>query len=389
MTSQQDQPATQLDRDGLPECMEIGSWVRGLRDWPAGEDRGALRGWLAGLVRWSRPDGSAMFGPPGLDPERREALRTLVPREAGPEWATVLRRWFPNWSLDYESDAPLPLPAFAAKKHPLAILRANWLPKGDWLAVDHRDPAADCRLELAGKGIGWLGPSWSFAIEPGGEGADPATAASSRRLHWQTGSKADLLVWEFRLGDVRVRRLALLLRGKELALLADDVRGPAGAVVETAIPIGKGLEPTTQPDSRGIRLRRGNQGSAVIAPLALPCSPYETRRGSLQIVDGRLVLRQTLGETGRGWLPLLVSWDSMRNRKPWDWRSLTVTRQGRISPEGAATAVRVRAGDETLLFYRSLMAPTLRVALGKQTTSRFLVAQLNAAGQFDPLAQWD
>lgn len=373
-----------LDAQGLPETLEVGGWAGALRDRSTAEDPKGLRNWLKALVRWSRPDGSAMFGPAGLDAARREVLRALVPAGAGAEWATVLRRWFPNWSLDYEADAPLPLPAFAAKERPLAILRANWLAKGDWLAVDHRNPEAPCNLELTGRGIVWLGPAWTLATEP----ATAVPTATTRRLRWQADSKADFFAWEFRAGDLRVRRIALLLRGRELALIADDVRGPAGATITTSIPFGPGLEPSKHPDFRGVRLRKGNQGTALVIPPMLPCSPYETKRGSFEIEEGRLVLRQPLGERGRAWLPLLISWDSARNRKPWDWRPLTITQGGRMSSPEAAAAVRVRAGDETYLFYRSLAAPTLRVALGKQTTSRFLAAQLNAEGQFDLLAQW-
>ncbi len=59
---------------------------------------------------------------------------------------------------------------------------------------------------------------------------------------------------------------------------------------------------------------------ARVYPLALPTAPYATDRGSFASDGQQIVLRQK-GEASRIWLPLLVSWDRTRNRKPARWRS--------------------------------------------------------------------
>ena len=69
-------------------------------------------------------------------------------------------------------------------------------------------------------------------------------------------------------------------------------------------------------------------------PIGLPCAAYATDRGIFKTEVTELVLKQTaIGR--KSWLPLLVSWDSARNRKDLHWRILTVSERSPIvSPDG-------------------------------------------------------
>jgi hypothetical protein len=117
--------------------------------------------------------------------------------------------------------------------------------------------------------------------------------------------------------------------------------------------------------------------------------PDPQRRGTFEAQGGGLRLSRPL-DARRCWLPLLVSWDPLRDRRAVDWRPLTVAEQSRICPAESAFAARVSWGrGETLLIYRSLARPALRSVLGHQTRARFLVALFGADGKVTPLVKVD
>jgi hypothetical protein len=289
--------------------------------------------------------------------------------------------WFPSHD-DTESSSP-PLPAWSSEKHPLASLRADWLKSGEFLAVDHRLTGPTTRFELLGGGAPWLGPDWSLSTGDGSRASRPRIQA------WSTSSTADLLEWSFRSDAARITRTALVLRGRRLALFADQVDfGGAddGRPVSLSLARHSGIRTDGDEESRTLGLRRTrDRASARAYPLGLPCLPYKTEKGNFHARDGRLVLTQARSGR-RTWLPILVSWDAARNRKPVQWRALTVSERSKVCPPDAAVAVRARWGrDETIVIYRSLARPGLRAFLGHQTRARFLVGTFSSDGDLKPL----
>jgi hypothetical protein len=262
------------------------------------------------------------------------------------------------------------------------MLRADWSSVGDLLAVDHRENGSTSRLELRGLGRTWLGPAWNSGL-----GQVPTGAA--KRTLWVTNPSADLAEWSFRVGPYRVVRTALLLRGRRLALLADQLEGgePDAAM---RIELANGVEAAPLTENRGLALTTARKRSAArVFPIGLPCAAYATDRGAFRNVDGSLVLSQR-NEGGRCWLPLLVSWEPARNRRPVNWRLLTVTEKSRICPAERAVAARISWGrDETLVIYRSLARPAIRAFLGHQTRARFLVALFDREGNVEPIVKID
>ena len=92
-------------------------------------------------------------------------------------------------------------------------------------------------------------------------------------------------------------------------------------------------------------------------PLGLPSLPYATDRGSLVAEGDRLVLTQG-AEARRMWLPLVLSWDKLRNRRLARWRRLTVSEKSKACPPGVAFAARIGWGPgDGLVVYRSLGRP--------------------------------
>lgn len=372
-----------LEGDGIPRGVPVTSW------WPlltqidrAGTAIGgslgerateALRAFLLATLRFSRPDGSAVFGPRDAAEDRAGVLRRWVLRLEDPGLAQVARWWFGR-RAGCATLGPPPLPAFGRTARPLAMLRADWRPRGDLVAIDHREPAGATALEVQVAGGTLLGPSW---VAGGG------ATGRSRGVGYRSGPLADWFEWAVPAGSSRVIRTAVLLRGQRLALLADEWHR-AGSALTSRLGLAEGIAATAIPETRALALK-GPGVSARALPLALPALPYPTERGALVAEAGTLLLSQR-AETRRAWLPLLLSWDPARNRRLARWRSLTVAERSKVCPPGVAFAARVAWGPgDGLVIYRSLARPALRSFLGHQTSARFLIGLFDAKGNVKPL----
>jgi hypothetical protein len=278
---------------------------------------------------------------------------------------------------------PPPLPAYCSPTSPLAALRASWQKDADMLVLDHRRPESATRFELMGRGLPWLGPAWTLANAP-------RSVSRPRCTTWLTNSIVDLAEWTFRAGDIRLTRTALLLRGRRLALLADQVdrHAMSNEPLELLYSVPPGITVAPIDRSRAMVLRgAGRAQNAQMLPLSLPCLPYVTDRGKFEATSAGASLSLMQMPRGRRcWIPLLVSWDGQRHRRRLSWRGLTVSEDAGICPPDLAFAVRVSWGrDETYVLYRSLGAPRLRAFLGHKTGARFLLGRFTSEGIVEPL----
>jgi hypothetical protein len=372
--------------EGLPrtlpiaECWRIWQRVWNARvtrpeRWPAAFDE-SLANWLATILRFSRPDGSLVFGAesgPDLTLIRR-ATRQLPDTGA----RTVIERWLAGRRRARGGRAAPPLPAIASTKRPLAVLRADWSIDGDIVAVDHRNSSPVSAVEIFGAGRRWLGPDWA-ALGSAAESTRP------RPSQWTTSSTADYSEWKFELGTTKLTRCALYFRGRGIALLADERVGtePAGSM---SVGLAPNVSPTYDPKNRAILLKGERRGRACqVVPLALPALRYASDRGALSSEAGNLLLRQRISGR-RAWLPLLCCWDPDKLKRTLHWRVLTVVERSKICPPDVAFAARVGWGrGEGLVIYRSLSRPALRSFLGYQTSARFFVGTYSQEGDVEPL----
>jgi hypothetical protein len=282
---------------------------------------------------------------------------------------------------------PPPLPAWSSADRAMGVLRADWTPRGAFVAFDHR-VAGPTRFEVFGDGRSWLGDAWTA---PG----DAARAGVGKPTSWTTGARADVAEWTFRAGPLRVVRAAVMLRGLKIAILADLVEGIKSATpLETrwGIPPGVLAEPVA--DTRAFLLRTGAAGpSAQAVPLGLPALSYPTDRGQFRFdPEAREFVLSQAAAGERAWLPLLISWDHARHRKRLHWRVLTVSENYRACPPGAAWAARVSWGRaETYVIYRSLGPTARRSFLGYSTSdsTRLLVGRFTSEGVVEPIVALD
>lgn len=372
-----------LEEGGVPRSGPVADWWgwiseldrarrAGQREWPESLLE-RVRALVLAALRFSRPDGSAVFGPADVPADRASVLRRWAEALDDPGLAKVSRWWFGRRGAR-GAEGPPPLPAFGSDSRPLAMLRADWGRQGDFLAIDGRERGAATAIEVQAAGRTLLGPRWSAA---------DGSAGRARGRGYATGPNADWAEWSFPVGAAKVVRTAVLLRGRQMALLADEWHKAEG-VVTARVAVAGGVTTAPIVGSRAIALKWPGGGARAI-PLGLPALPYLTDRGSFSAEAGELLLSQR-AEARRAWLPLLVSWDKARNRRAATWRVLTVSERSKACPPGVAFAARVGWGPgDGLVVYRSLARPALRTFLGHQTSARFLVGLFNERGDVWPL----
>lgn len=356
---------------------EVADWLE--RPPPGAPGDPARAAWLRAVCRFTRADGSAIFGPRGRAPARLLALGREIGAAEDAQLGRVLGWWLPSRRGRNGGAGPLvapPLPTAGWHDRPLAVSRPDWTARGDCLAVDHRAPGSGSLVEVAGRGVTWLGPSW----ESPGLGGEVTPA---RTTYWATGAYADAFEWSFRAGAVEVTRTAALIRGGHLALLMQSEAGAGAEVAEVRWALPDGIEARPDPAIRAIILATGpGRPTARLIPLGLPESPYPTERGSLEVEGREVVLRQRADGPNRC-LALLASW---RKQPPRGWRVATVAERSAACPPGTAFAARVHWGirQTSLLVYRSLGPPDLRSVLGHQTRARLLVGAFAPTGDVHP-----
>jgi len=381
----------ELDSEGVPIRLAIPEWHECLRvlatarkqrrEWPETWEEPITR-LIQTTLRFSRPDGSAAtdFATSG-----GASAPTTKSRESKPEHSSKrVDRSDGGWLSQRKGEHPPgALAAWASTDRVLAVLRADGLATADFLAIDHRHARSDCRIELFGAGRSWLGPSWTIDGEAG-------TTPRPRPQAWISISAAALAEWSSRAGAMRLTRSTVLLRARRLALLAVLVEKSSNLSqsLEVRVSLPPAVTAVPDKDSRAFLLTEPKKrGSALVLPIGLPCVAYATDRGKFQTEGDALVLNQTpMGR--RSWLPLLVSWDSVRNRRDVNWRILTVSERSQIVSPDRAFAARVSWGrHETYVIYRSLGPPAIRAFLGHQTRARFLVGLFTPEATVEPILE--
>jgi hypothetical protein len=362
---------TLFDVDGVPRHGSISEWLD--RNVPL--DSRCLQA----ILRFTRTDGSIVFESPGRSPERLRRLDREAAAIGDPSLAAVVARWLPNGLASRSPFSPLPSPTDSRPDRVLAVLRPDWSPRGELIAVDHRQSGGSTVLEVASRGQVWLGPSWN---SPGFGGK----VTRAKPVRWVSQLYADLLEWAFTAGRARVTRGVVLLKGRSMAILSQQVDGSTEPS-ELRLSLGPAVEARFVSGSRAILLSAGpGKSTCRLVPLALPCHDQPTDFGSIGIEGREVVIRQA-AEGRTSWIPILLAWD----QPPSSWSRLTVAHRSSAVKPGQAFATRVafRPRDPGLVIYRSLGATALRSFLGHQTAAKILVGTFTSSGEVAPVLKVD
>jgi hypothetical protein len=379
----------QLDSDGALHRLDISDWpmcvdeiLRARSDaesWPSRWNE-PLERLMGATRRFARPNGTLAtdfgLGQPviasvGKNHGRASSgIRRLEGRRASPiETAR-------------NGQAAPPPTLWSSSARVLGILRASSPSAAEFVAVDHRRPAKGCQVELFADGRSWLGPSWVAQIEGEPQRAKP-------RLYLSVPG-GELCEWSYRAGGLRVTHSVVMLRGRRMALMSVlfESQSPFAAAPSWRISLPSRTTAAPVEQSRALQLGQPSEpGAAQVLPIALPCLPYLTERGSFTAAGHELVLQQAPAGR-RSWLPLLVSWDRKRPRKRLHWRVLTVSEKSRVVTADRAFAARLSWGrGESYVVYRSLGPAVARTFLGHHTKARFLFGLLTPDGTVTPIVK--
>lgn len=264
-----------------------------------------------------------------------------------------------------------------------ALLRTDWSPQADTLAITHHQRFP--QIDAAALGQPLLHGDWSLQLQIGDSLLELADEWSC--VCWVSDADVDYLELQMEgPGKLRVERLVLLSRRDHFLLLADSISGaPAEKIVVRAqFPLAAGVTAQSDTATREIRLQAGKQKVRAF-PLGLACERVQSTPHAFTVADGQLMLEQVAAGTGLV-APVVFQWSPELAKKEAVWRTLTVSEAGKVAPAGSAAAFRLRIGDSQWLVYRSLKKPKeARAALGHHTWNETVIGRVDQNGDVDPM----
>ncbi len=279
--------------------------------------------------------------------------------------------------------AALVMPSNQSDWARFAVLRSDWSATADTVAVAHHEPLP--QLDVAINGEPFIHGPWLLQLRIGDAQIELADEWSC--VCWETDPEADYV--ELQMcgpGKLRVERLILLSRTDQFLFIADCISGVKNERIEYAaeLPLVTGLTATTDTETRQWQLR-GPRTRVRVIPLGLPAERVHSSPHDFAIVDHAIRMRH-MG-AGRGLLaPLVFDWHPKRRTAPVDWKTLTVTEEGKILRSDQAAGYRLRVGSAQWLFYRSLQSTGMsRAVLGHHTFNETVIARFDKRGDVEPL----
>lgn len=272
-------------------------------------------------------------------------------------------------------------------KHVAKDRKAILLAQSDRLELDYSSP--EIRLSLLLDDVGLLDGVWtSQLIRENGERL--SVQGDWLAACWQSDSDGDYLELQIcPTDDIRIDRSVYFDRKGEFAWFADavvsDPQTNPIVAMESRVPLSAGIQATAA--ERGEFALKAKGLAARFFPLTLPTDTKGKTAGSVQLVDGELVVN-VVCENGNGWSPVLIDWNGTRSKKPATWKRVTVSESREVLPNSAAIAARWQCGAEHLLCYRALTQPELaRAVLGMHTWYETVMVRITVPGKYTPLIQ--
>ena len=296
-----------------------------------------------------------------------------VPTVPGPRDKSRLRK--------ADKSAPAVLQSDWAK---LVIARSRWKPDSDLLAVAHQSAIPSIEFHAFGRRV--LAGEWGLRVLIDGD--ELALKPDCDAVSWFSDSDADYLElqWSAENGLVLCRQ-ALLSRGDHQLILADCIstlgRPESAIEVTTTLPLQPGITADAKRPLRELRLDA--QGLPLRCfPACLPMERIQNAGGSFECKTGELVLTQS--GIGGVYAVAVFDWHPRRRDALADWRTLTVTQDGRRLSQAEAAGVRLRIGKRQLLMYRSLDgSKAARAVLGYHHELESAIGYFNSDGEVEPL----
>ncbi|WLD15479.1 hypothetical protein [Planctellipticum variicoloris] len=264
-----------------------------------------------------------------------------------------------------------------------ALLRTDWSPQADTLAITHHQRFP--QMDVAALGQPLLHGDWPLQLQIGDSLFELADEWSC--VCWVSDADVDYLELQMEgPGNLRVERMVLLSRRDHFLLLADSIAGaPAEKItLRSQFPLAAGVTAQADTATREIRLQAGRQKVRAF-PLGLACERVQSTPHTFAVADDQLLLEQVAAGTGLV-APVVFQWSPELVKKEAVWRTLTVSEAGKVAPAGTAAGFRLRIGDSQWLVYRSLKKPKeARTVLGHHSWNETVIGRFDKNGDLDPM----
>ena len=336
-----------------------------------------------------RPDGrSALSNGLSLDPlpVLAAAAELFGLHEIGPEGGylqSVKRVIAGQPARRVRSDGVVTMPSNQSDWARFALLRSDWSVQADSVAVAHHRQFPQIDVTAAGKPL--LHGDWTLELKLGDAIVELAEEWSC--VCWQSDPDADYI--ELQMcgpGKLRVERVIMLSRKERFLLLADSVSGaPPGRIEYRAtLPLADDILVRLDTPTREAQLTLKGFKARVF-PLAVTQDRVHSTPHEFTATEDRLTLKQVAQGEGL-YAPVLLDWHPNRTRADVQWRSLTVTEDGRVIGPDIAAGHRLKLGDLQLLIFRSLKTTgESRAVLGHHTHNETVIARVDKKGDIDPI----
>jgi len=264
-----------------------------------------------------------------------------------------------------------------------ALLRSDWSVYADSVAVAHHRPFPQIDVTASGKPL--LHGDWTLELKLGDAVVELAEEWSC--VCWQSDPDADYIELQMRgPGKLRVERIIMLSRRERFLLLADSIAGaPPGRIeYRASLPLADDILVRLDTPTREAQLTMKGFKARVF-PLAVAQDRVHSTPHEFTATDERLTLKQVAQGEGL-FAPVLLDWHPDRTRADAQWRSLTVTEDGRVITPDIAAGHRLKLGNLQLLIFRSLKTTgESRAVLGHHTNNETVIAKVDKKGDIDPI----
>jgi hypothetical protein len=265
----------------------------------------------------------------------------------------------------------------------LACLRSSWDVDAHSLLVAHHEQLP--WIDLAVRGRSLIRGPWGLELLVDDE---PVPLSGEWEcVCWHSDEDGDYLELQLSLeSGLTIDRQAFLSRTDDFLVLAEAVQGAGGNVVDcrSRLPLFETAETEAAQTTREVVLTDKGVRARVF-PLGLPQNRVESTAGGFGRYDGQLVLKQMAEGSGL-YAPLVIDWKRGRKPSPVQWRTLTVSGDGRRLRGDEAAGHRLRIGKHHLFLYRSLCeSDQSRAVLGHHTFHETIIGRFSADGDVTPL----
>ncbi|HEY4263323.1 MAG TPA: hypothetical protein VGM98_24385 [Schlesneria sp.] len=280
------------------------------------------------------------------------------------------------------ADGVLSMPSNQSDFARLALLRSDWTVQADSVAIAHHRHFPQVDVTASGRPL--IHGDWTIKLTIGGVPVELAEEWSC--VCWQSDPDADYI--ELQMlgpGKLRVERIVMLSRAERFLLMADSVSGVPNQRIEyqSELPLSDDIQPRPDTATREVQLAaKGFRARAF--PLAVAQDRVQSTPHNFAGADGKLTLTQVAQGEGL-FAPLILDWGVSRSRGNAQWRTLTVTEDGRVIGPDIAAGHRLKIDDLQLLIFRSLKdTGESRAILGHHTWNETVVGRVNKKGDVDP-----